>query len=163
VAAANAQGFFEQENLAVSYSIFSGSRQAFLMLSTDADRRPSPGHCHCQCHHCPRSARGDRPHAARRSAEAQRQTGQPGSALQLLAELEVGARELLVEKRPVTAVLCECYLGNMRGRSLARDVGHENRSSIYARRLRSSRAADALGAEMKIGSARCPSRRSNRH
>jgi ABC-type nitrate/sulfonate/bicarbonate transport system substrate-binding protein len=34
VAVANAQGFFEEENLAVTYSIFSGSRQAFLMLST---------------------------------------------------------------------------------------------------------------------------------
>src|SRR6185503_2276884 len=35
VAAATAQGFFEDENLAVSYSIFSGSRQAFSMLSTN--------------------------------------------------------------------------------------------------------------------------------
>jgi ABC-type nitrate/sulfonate/bicarbonate transport system substrate-binding protein len=35
VAAANAQGFFEDEKLAVSYSIFSGSRQAFGMLSTN--------------------------------------------------------------------------------------------------------------------------------
>jgi ABC-type nitrate/sulfonate/bicarbonate transport system substrate-binding protein len=34
MAAANAEGFFADENLAVSYSIFSGSRQAFSMLST---------------------------------------------------------------------------------------------------------------------------------
>ncbi|MEO8183107.1 MAG: ABC transporter substrate-binding protein [Deltaproteobacteria bacterium] len=35
MAAATARGFFEEENLAVSYSIFSGSRQAFSMLSTN--------------------------------------------------------------------------------------------------------------------------------
>lgn len=35
VAVATARGFFEEEHLAVSYSIFSGSRQAFSLLSTN--------------------------------------------------------------------------------------------------------------------------------
>jgi hypothetical protein len=78
-----------------------------------------------------------------RRAEAERQAGRPESALQLLAELEARAPDLLAEERLMTAVLSECDLGNTsRARSLARDVSQANRSSIYARRLRASCAAD---------------------
>jgi hypothetical protein len=81
-----------------------------------------------------------------RRAEAQRQAGQPESALRLLSELEARAPDLLVEERLVTAVLCECDLGNTaHARSRVRAVGDSNQSSIYERRLRSSCAADALG------------------